>query len=444
MFLAGHCDSVTATLLMELGQWSEAEAVLVRAKINFETAMQGAELASGHRPRRPAHPTGSVRRSRGPAARQGPIAAGPAPGRPTASRRGDHDLARAAALRGLRVIGDDRLRAAELLTVLVDAQLAQGEIDEATATCAELNGRVSGLDISPLRARAAAAHARVLAAAGDVGQAIAHLETTVDQLDTRQLPWLRAALLIDLARLRDQTGDTAGATLDAKAAGAALAALDVVVTPDDVALLERLGPERARAVGLPPRPPSSHQRGKWWVASFGGSSVRLPDTKGLRYLAELIACPGSERHALDLVDRVEGVAPSGGIDRRALGDAGTVLDAQARLAYRHRIERLRADADDALASDQLETAEACQAELDQLVSQLARAYGLGGRDRRSASAAERARLNVTRALRSAIAKLIDTVPEAGAGARSAGAHGPLLRRTHPSPTTRCDGSFSPD
>jgi hypothetical protein len=313
----------------------------------------------------------------------------------------------------MRVIGDDQLRAAELLTVLVDAQLAQGEIDEATATCAELNGRVSGLDISPLRARAAAAHARVLAAAGDVGQAIAHLETTVDQLDTRQLPWLRAALLIDLARLRDGTGDTAGATLDAKAASAALAALDVVVPPDDVALLGRLGP--SAPVGRPAAPIAElASEGKWWVASFGGSSVRLPDTKGLRYLAELIACPGSERHALDLVDRVEGVASSDGIDRRALGDAGTVLDAQARLAYRHRIEGLRAAADDALASDQLETAEACQAELDQLVSQLARAYGLGGRDRRSASVAERARLNVTRALRSAIAKLIDTVPEAGA------------------------------
>jgi hypothetical protein len=140
----------------------------------------------------------------------------------------------------------------------------------------------------------------------------------------------------------------------------------------------------------------------------------LPDTKGLRYLAELLASPGAERHALDLVDRVEGVAPSGGVDRRALGDAGAVLDAQARLAYRHRIERLRADADDALAGGQLETAEACQTELDQLVSQLASAYGLGGRDRRTASAAERARLNVTRALRSAISKLIETVPDAGA------------------------------
>ena len=88
--------------------------------------------------------------------------------------------------------------------------------------------------------------------------------------------------------------------------------------------------------------------------------------------------------------------------------------AQARLAYRHRIERLRAEADDALAGGQLETAEACQAELDQLVGQLARAFGLGGRDRRSASAAERARLNVTRALRSAISKLTDAMPGAGA------------------------------
>jgi hypothetical protein len=300
-----------------------------------------------------------------------------------------------------------------LLTVMVDAQLAQGDIDEATATCAELTSRVSGLDISPLRTRAAAVHARVLAAAGDVGHAIALLEMTVDQLDARQLPWLRAALLIDLARLRDLIGDTAGATLDAKAASAALAALDVVAIPEDIALLERLNPNLPS--GRPTAPIAElASDGKWWVASFGGSTVRLPDTKGLRYLAELLACPGAERHALDLVDRVEGIAPSGGIDRRNLGDSGPVLDSHARLAYRHRVERLRADADDALASDQLETAEACQAELDQLVSQLARAYGLGGRDRRSASAAERARLNVTRALRSAISKLTDTVPGAGA------------------------------
>ena len=41
------------------------------------------------------------------------------------------------------------------------------------------------------------------------------------------------------------------------------------------------------------------------------------------------------------------------------------------------------------------------------------AFGLGGRDRRAASAAERARLNVTRALRAATARLEEALPGAG-------------------------------
>src|SRR5207253_1818499 len=90
-----------------------------------------------------------------------------------------------------------------------------------------------------------------------------------------------------------------------------------------------------------------------------------------------------------------------------------VLDAQARAAYRHRIQELRADIDDALAAGQLEQAERLQAELDQLVAQLAQAFGLGGRERAAASAAERARLNVTRALRAATAKLAEAMPGAG-------------------------------
>ncbi len=131
----------------------------------------------------------------------------------------------------------------------------------------------------------------------------------------------------------------------------------------------------------------------------------------MRYLAELIARPGVEQHVLDLVDRVEGV--DGQVDRRAIGDAGAVLDAAARVAYRRRIEELRSDVADALDDGRLETAEALQTELDQLLGQLAQAFGLGGRDRRAASAAERARLNVTRALRAATARLIEAVPGAG-------------------------------
>jgi hypothetical protein len=156
------------------------------------------------------------------------------------------------------------------------------------------------------------------------------------------------------------------------------------------------------------------REGKWWVASIAGSSARLQNSKGLAYLAELIAQPGRERHVLELVDEVEGRAEPGGVDRRALGDAGPALDAEARSAYRRRVEQLRAIADEALSAGQLEAAEAAQDEIEKLVAELARAFGLGGRDRQVASAAERARLNVTRALRSSIAKLSEAMPAAKA------------------------------
>jgi hypothetical protein len=223
---------------------------------------------------------------------------------------------------------------------------------------------------------------------------------------------LRALVLLDLARLRDRAGDPVGASIDAGAAVAIFEPLDVVIAPDDRAFLARL----TGAVGAPSSPTTVAELsrdGKWWTATCAGSSVRLRDTKGLRYVAELVASAGIERHALDLVDRVEGVADRDDPSRRALGDAGEVMDVRARAAYRRRIEELRTEADDELSAGRLESAEAKQAELDLLVQQLAQAFGLGGRARRAASAAERARLNVTRAIRSAVAKLVEALPSAG-------------------------------
>jgi hypothetical protein len=239
------------------------------------------------------------------------------------------------------------------------------------------------------------------------------LETELDRVDVDTLPFAHASLLVQLAAAREAAGEGAAAAVAARAAAAALATLDVVLPPAEAAVLDRLGGSGSSGRAGPARRAELAQAGKWWNASFDGASVRLPDTKGLRYLADLVAHPGAERHALDLVDLVEGVDGSG-IDRRALGDAGPLLDGGARAAYRRRIEELRADADDAIAAGRLETAEALQDELDQLVRQLARAFGLGGRERPAASAAERARLNVTRALRTAISHLVQALPEAGA------------------------------
>ena len=409
LFLSSHCDSVQATLLVELGRWGEAEAVLVRAIARFEAVMPGGAW----------HPAIALADLR---IRQGRLADAEAlllgkdqamqallPAARLHLARGDHRLALTVARRGLSVMGEDRLRAVELLTVLVDAQLADGNLDAAVDACGDLARRTQDLDVPALLAGSAAERARVVAATGDMASAIEILDATVDRVDADKLPWLRVTLLVDLARLREQTGDELTAAVDAAAAASLLKRLDVVVTPEDVALLDRLtgaGEAQAHRATLA-------REGKWWVASCKGTTARLQDTKGLRYVAELLARPGVERHVLDLVDRVEGAAPAGGPDRRALGDAGAVLDASARSAYRHRIERLRAEADEALAAGLLEAAEAKEVEIDQLVAQLAQAFGLGGRERKAASAAERARLNVTRALRAATAKLVAALPGAG-------------------------------
>lgn len=413
VFLSNHCDSVHATLLCELGRFGEAEEVLSRAIADFEAAMPAGSW----------HAAIALADLR---IRQGRFADAEAlllgkdghlqallPMARLHLARGDHELAGVTARRGLRLIGDDRLRAAELLAVLVEAELEAGNHEGALAAAADLDARTRDVAVPALRARSAAVQARVLAARGERASAIAALEAAADSVTSAGTPWLHASLLLESARLREQADDRAAAIVDAKAAAATLAGLDVVVSARDEALFERLGvPSPVAGCGRAAATATLMRDGRAWVAVAGDTRVRLADTKGLRYLAELMSSPGVERHALDLVDRVEGVGGAD-VDRRHLGDAGEMLDSRARSAYRRRIEQLRAEADEALAAGNEGLAEARQDELDQLVGQLARAFGLGGRSRKAASAAERARLNVTRALRSATARLSEALPEAG-------------------------------
>lgn len=412
IWLSSHCDSVQATLLFELGRWGEAEALLTRAISDFEASMPS---PSWH----PAIALADLRIAQGRLADAEILLLGKdghlealLPAARLHLARGEHDLARAAVARGLRAVAGDRLRAADLLAVLAETELAAGDLAAAAAACADLDARVCGLDVACLRARSAATRARVMVATGEVLGAKAHIQSAVDCLSDIGSPWLRATLLVELARLHEQAGNRAAASLEAKAAAATLAGLDVVLPADWAALLTDLG---ATVPGVVPGWPTAilTREARGWVASFGGERALLANTKGLRYLAELFARPGVERHALDLVDRVEGVT-AGGPDRRQLGDAGALIDARARLAYRYRIEQLRSEIDDALEAQRLAQAEAIQAELDQLVAQLAQAFGLGGSSRRAASAAERARLNVTRAVRTAIARITEALPDAGA------------------------------
>jgi tetratricopeptide (TPR) repeat protein len=149
--------------------------------------------------------------------------------------------------------------------------------------------------------------------------------------------------------------------------------------------------------------------GEIWTVT-GAETVRLKDRKGLQYLATLLERPNVEVHAIDLVNgpvdaaaRGRGAgAPNGELAVSDGGDAGALLDPEAKAAYRERVVELREDLEEAERFHDVERASRLREELDFIGAELARAVGIGGRDRRASSAAERARVNVTRAIRGAV------------------------------------------
>ena len=90
-----------------------------------------------------------------------------------------------------------------------------------------------------------------------------------------------------------------------------------------------------------------------------------------------------------------------------------LLDARAKDAYRRRLAEIDDDIEQARAIGDTERAAQADTERDFLIRELARAFGLSGRGRRAASASERARAGVTRAVRQAIARIGEHHPELG-------------------------------
>ena len=92
---------------------------------------------------------------------------------------------------------------------------------------------------------------------------------------------------------------------------------------------------------------------------------------------------------------------------------GEILDPQARAAYKQRLSELREELAEAQQFHDLGRSEQLTAELDFLTHELTSAVGLGGRARRVGSPAERARVNITRAIKIALRKLTEHHPALG-------------------------------
>jgi len=142
------------------------------------------------------------------------------------------------------------------------------------------------------------------------------------------------------------------------------------------------------------------QVGDSWSIRYGSVEFHLKDMRGVRLLAALVAEPGREFHVLDLSHG--GKAPTEAVDR---GDAGQLLDDEARSQYRARVSELQEELQEAESWNDPARVERARQELEFIEQELSQALGLGGRERKAGSAAERARVNVQRRIRDAIRRI---------------------------------------
>src|SRR5262245_34582382 len=137
-------------------------------------------------------------------------------------------------------------------------------------------------------------------------------------------------------------------------------------------------------------------RGGFWEIRYDGGSAIVADSRGMRYIALLIAQAAREArpvHARELVALADGQAPA----PIELDAKVEVLDATARQQLAKRLEDLAAERDRACAAEQFEKAAALDEEFERIAIELRHAEGSGRRATFS-SAGERARKAVGKAI----------------------------------------------
>jgi hypothetical protein len=298
-----------------------------------------------------------------------------------------------------------QLQRAPLLEAQVEIEIAAGDVDRARSAADELERIAARFESKALVASAAVARGRVRLAEGDATGAEQSLYEAVRLWNDVGAPYEAAIARLVLADAHDASGSEHRAGLERHAARTIL---DGIEAAPSVAT-----PGRGESIDEQPVAADNTfcREGDYWLVEFDGQTVRVRDLKGMRYLALLFADPGREFHVLDLVAAESGHAAS--LPRSAFGDAGEMLDARAKDAYRRRLAEIDEDIEQARESGDDERAAQADAERDFLVRELTGAFGLGGRDRKAASASERARAGVTRAVRQAITRIAEHHPKLG-------------------------------
>jgi hypothetical protein len=162
--------------------------------------------------------------------------------------------------------------------------------------------------------------------------------------------------------------------------------------------------------GEPTRPAAQFRRSaEVWTLAFADRTVHVPDAKGLRDIAALLAAPHTDVAAVDLLHGI--VSTSTAPRRPRTAGSDPIIDETAREAYRRRLATLDAEIDEALDRGDDHRAAGLDADRDALLDELRRAAGLAGRTRRLGDERERARQTVTARIRDSIRRLRNAHPE---------------------------------
>ncbi len=313
-------------------------------------------------------------------------------------------------------------------------------------------------DLLPLSARNISLQARlcfgpaafylgmITAGLGRLGEAIGYFETAQALAARMGGRPLAAMIRIEHGRALRALGDVGGARELIEAARETATALGLHALIDRIAALET---DRLRTATL-------RREGQLWTIAAGGTVLRCKRSKGLHYLSHLLRHPGRSFHVLELIALDEPAERAGveiaRMSRAQLDELGMhvgapqcgepLADTKALAAYRRQLEDLNSELAEATQFNDLERRAHIQEEIEALTDALASAVGLGGRLRASGSFAERARLNVTRAVRTAIQRIAEGHPELGRHLDRAVRTGSFCGYD-PEPGAACTGSCEP-
>jgi len=128
-----------------------------------------------------------------------------------------------------------------------------------------------------------------------------------------------------------------------------------------------------------------------WLLGFQGRSLHLPDAKGLHHLATLLASPGTPVASVALAGEADGAMNAAGNARAA----------------RERATELEEELAEAQAFNDPERIASARARIESLATELAGPGAARG------AAEERARINVTRAIKASLKRIAEHEPELG-------------------------------